>query len=152
MFFFSYRIDRVLIIHTFLYNRDNHKRDNNIHPTVHIICCRSLTRVDRRTAERRIARTHSLKQHDEWAAEETKPKKRLQARGGGGVSRLVRAFLNSFAQRARALLQGELDVVVQQVSVFVQHHVVTRAVQLLKAQLARILIENLLNRILQLLP
>ena len=71
---------------------------------------------------------------------------------GRESSRLVRAFLDSFAQRARALLQGELDVIVQQVSVFMQHHVVTRAVQLLKAQLARILIENLLNRILQLFP
>ena len=69
-----------------------------------------------------------------------------------GSLRLVSVFLHFLAQRTGALLQDSLDVVVEHVAVFVQHHVIASAVQLLETQVTRVLIENVLDCILELLP
>jgi hypothetical protein len=69
-----------------------------------------------------------------------------------GSLRFVGVFLDLFAQSARAILQDSLDIVVEHVSIFVQHQVVSRAIKLFKTQVTRIFIENMLDCIFQLFP
>jgi hypothetical protein len=66
--------------------------------------------------------------------------------------RFVGVSIHLFTKQARTVFQDRLNVVVEHVSELVEHHVVARAVQLFKAQVSRIFIENLLDRICQFLP